>query len=74
MQVSILEPKGMVWEGNAKEVKLPAEDGEACILDFHQSFLMRLKKGAIILPDRRTDIKDGIAFMRSNELKIFVET
>ena len=74
MQVSILEPKGMVWEGNAKEVKLPTVDGEVCILDFHQPFLMRLKKGSIVLSDRRTDIKDGIAFMRSNELKIFVET
>lgn len=74
MQVTILEPRGIIWEGNAKEVTLPAEDGEVCILDFHQSFLMRLKKGVIHLPSRRTAIKDGIAFMKSNALKIFVET
>ena len=73
MRVSILEPKGVIWEGNAKEAKLPTEEGEACILDFHQSFLMRLKKGFIILPGQRKEIKDGIAFMRSNALKIFVE-
>jgi len=74
MRVSVLEPKGTIWEGNAKEIILPTEDGEVCILDFHQSFLMRLKKGIIRLPDRRTAIKDGVAFMRSNALKIFVET
>jgi F0F1-type ATP synthase epsilon subunit len=74
MQVSILEPKGTIWEGNARQVTLPAEDGEVCVLDFHQPFLMRLKKGVILLPDRRTAIKDGIAFMKSNALKIFVET
>jgi F0F1-type ATP synthase epsilon subunit len=74
MQVSITEPKGIIWEGNVKEVMLPTEEGEVCVLDFHQSFLMRLKKGVIHLPDRRTAIKDGIAFMKSNSLKIFVET
>lgn len=74
MRVSIQEPKGIIWEGNAKKVTLPTEDGEVCILDFHQSFLMRLKKGVIRLPEKKTTIKDGMAFMKSNALKIFVET
>lgn len=74
MRVSLLEPKGIIWEGSAKEAALPGEDGEVCVLDFHQPFLVRLKKGVISLGNRQTPIKDGIAFMKGNVLKIFVET
>ena len=73
MQVSILEPKRIVWEGQAKEVRLPAEDGEVCVLDFHQPFLIRLHKGVVRSDQARVAIKDGIAFLRSNELTLFVE-
>ncbi|MFH1191540.1 MAG: hypothetical protein V1670_05025 [Candidatus Omnitrophota bacterium] len=73
MQVSILEPKKVIWEGQAKEVRLPAEDGEVCVLDFHQPFLIRLRKGMIRSDKARTAIKDGIAFLRGNKLILFVE-
>ena len=73
MQVSILEPKKIVWEGRAKEVRLPAEDGEVCVLDFHQPFLIRLRKGVVRTNQEHTAIKDGIAFLRSNKLILFVE-
>jgi F0F1-type ATP synthase epsilon subunit len=73
MQVSILEPKKIVWEGQAKEVRLPAEGGELCVLDFHQPFLIRLRKGVVRSEKVRTAIKDGIAFLRSNKLILFVE-
>ena len=73
MQVSILEPKKVVWEGQAKEVRLPAQDGDVCVLDFHQPFLIRLRKGIVKSDKARTAIKDGIAFLRSNKLVIFAE-
>lgn len=91
MQVNILEPKGIIWKGRAKEVILPVEDGEVCVLDFHQPFLIRLRKGDIRFSvlgfrlsalaehrepstENRVPIQDGIAFMRSNELTIFIES
>ncbi len=96
MQVNILEPKGIIWKGRVKEVILPVEDGEVCVLDFHQPFLIRLRKGDVRFsvfgfrprtqnPEPRTQhlapstenrvpIQDGIAFMRSNELTVFVES
>jgi F0F1-type ATP synthase epsilon subunit len=73
MLVSILEPKKVLWEGRAKEVRLPAEDGEVCVLDFHQPFLIRLRKGVVRSDKERMAIKDGIAFLRSNSLVLFVE-
>lgn len=37
----------MVFEGNAREVILPAEDGEICVMDFHQPFLYSLRSGNV---------------------------
>ena len=73
MQVRIIEPKKVIWEGSSKEVRLPAQDGEVCVLDFHQPFISRLRKGVVRCKNNRTAIKDGVAFMRHNELTLFVE-
>ena len=72
MRFSILEPKGTIWQGMAKTVNLPAVEGEMCVLDFHQSFVVRLKKG-VLFSNMRIAIKDGIAFMRSNNLMVFAQ-
>jgi len=58
----------------ASQVNLPALDGEMCVLDFHQPFLVRLKKGNVVFSEKKIAIKDGIAFMRSNSLTIFAQT
>jgi len=74
MRFAILEPKGAIWRGMAKKVNLPAAEGEMCVLDFHQPFVARLKKGNIVFSNTRIAIKDGIAFMRSNNLMVFAQT
>jgi len=53
---------------------LPTADGQMCVLDFHQSFVVRLEKGEIIFSGKRLPISDGIAFMHSNALDIFAQT
>lgn len=73
MQVRILEPKGKVWEGMTKRVVLPVLEGEICVLDFHQPFMVELKKGYIRAAKENILIKQGLAFMQSNELQVFVE-
>jgi F0F1-type ATP synthase epsilon subunit len=83
MRVSIIEPKGIIWESNIKEAILPTQEGDLCILDFHQPFLARLKSGIIRFSQEakrktvgsvnRFPIKDGLASMKGNELKIFAE-
>lgn len=74
MRFAILEPKGAIWRGMAKKINLPAAEGEMCVLDFHQPFAARLKKGNIVFSNTRIAIKDGIAFMRSNNLTVFAQT
>ncbi|MBN2831216.1 MAG: ATP synthase epsilon chain [Candidatus Omnitrophica bacterium ADurb.Bin205] len=74
MRVSILEPKGAIWEGMANQVMLPAEEGQMCVLDFHQPFVVRLTSGSIAFADMKIAVKDGIAYMRSNSLTVFAQT
>ena len=73
MQVHILEPQGTIWQGRSKKVILPSLGGEICVLDFHQPFFIRLKKGYIRLAEKTEFIKDGLAYMQGNELQVFVE-
>lgn len=89
MRVSILESRQAIYSGNAKKVILPGEDGELCVLDFHQSFLYHLRKGYIQVSEtgahpekrealkpttlRRIWIENGLAAMKGNELTIMAE-
>ena len=47
MRLTILESKKVIYRANAKEVVLPGEDGELCVLDFHQPFLYSLREGLV---------------------------
>ena len=88
MRLFILDPFKKVYEGNAREVVLPGEDGEVTILDFHQPFIYCLTAGFITIrqqrfkqkdaasvPQKKTGvkIKNGVARMRGNELVVLVE-
>ena len=73
MRFIILEPKGAIWQGMVKKVNLPAQDGEMCVLDFHQPFVVRLRKGNIVFSNQHIAIRDGIAFMHSNNLTVFTQ-
>ncbi|MFY9403013.1 MAG: hypothetical protein WAQ07_06400 [Candidatus Omnitrophota bacterium] len=74
MRVLILDPKGAIWEGQADQVALPAKEGQMCVLDFHQPFAARLMNGSIVFNNKKIEVKDGIAYMRSNNLTVFVQT
>jgi len=81
MQVSILSPREIRWQGRVNDLILPTEDGEMCVLDFHQPFLARLTKGDIrfgVLSRQASaipniSVKDGLAHMHGNELTILIE-
>ena len=69
-----MDAKGVIYERIAEKAILPAFDGEACILNFHQPFIYRLRKGTIRIDDSFTvPVKDGVARMMRNELVLMVE-
>lgn len=62
---------------DASQVVLPGDEGELSIMDFHQPVICRLTEGSVkILSSQKVDfikIKDGVAHMEGNTLKIMVE-
>jgi F0F1-type ATP synthase epsilon subunit len=73
MKVVILEARRVVYEESAEKVVLPCYDGEVCIMNFHQPFISRLRKGLIKIDDYFSlPVKDGIARMSGNELVVML--
>lgn len=78
MRVSVLDSRKIIYEGNAREVILPCEDGEMGILDFHQPFLCSLKAGSLLISSElegqptKVPVKKGIAKMEENSLVILI--
>jgi len=90
VRVSVLKATKILFEGNAREVILPGEEGEISVLDFHQPFFCQLKQGYVVVKGiltaaaqtKKTEIdtgpkfliEKGIAKMLLDELTIMVET
>jgi F0F1-type ATP synthase epsilon subunit len=75
VKVSIAEPRGIIWEGVSHKVVLPAEDGEMCVFDFHQPFLVSLKSGYVrVSKEQEKFVARGLAVMISNELKVLLDS
>lgn len=80
MLVKILSPQRLLFEGEAKEIVLPGEDGEFSVLDFHQACMYSLRKGQIKLifqdkytPKQRHYIKSGVALVEWGKLSVLIE-
>jgi len=80
MRVSLLSSRKKYFEGDAKRVMLPLEDGEMCVLDFHQPFVCALIAGTLRIERAwegaglTISIKRGLAKMLGNEVVLLIDT
>ncbi len=74
MKVQILNPKHVVFQGEAKSVFLPGDLAEFEILDYHAPIISLLRPGKVVV-DWRTviPIKKGMVRFDNNECVILVE-
>jgi len=80
MRIQIITKRKPAYEKEVYEVTLPGRDGELSVLDFHQPFLYRLRKGLVKIKENKSDkeakflrIRDGLARFRENSLLILCE-
>jgi F-type H+-transporting ATPase subunit epsilon len=80
MKVMITAAQRLLFDGEAKEVILPGEDGEFSVLDFHQACIYSLRQGQIKtlsggknVPKGRYFIKRGVALVEWGQLSIIAE-
>ncbi len=74
MKVLILNPKHVVFEGEAKNVFLPGDMAEFELMDYHVPIVSLLKPGKVIIDwDKAIPIKKGMVKFDNNECVILVE-
>jgi len=81
MRALILDGREKAYEGEIYMAVLPGLDGEFSLLDFHQPFLYRLRRGIIKIKEKQNEegegrlfsIKDGLAKFSGNSLVILCE-
>lgn len=73
LDVSILNPKETIFEGKAKKVTVPGEQGVFEILPFHKPIISRLLSGTLFVDAAGFPIRRGIVKVSSNKVMIIVE-
>ncbi|MFA5157333.1 MAG: hypothetical protein WC532_08160 [Candidatus Omnitrophota bacterium] len=73
LDVSVLNPKEVIFEGNARSIIVPGEEGVFEILPFHKRILSRLLAGTIFVDDKSFPVNRGIVKVNQNKVTIIVE-
>ena len=74
MKVTILNPKHVIFEGEAKSVFLPGDMAEFELMDYHVPIVSLLRPGKVIVDWERTvAVKKGMVKFDNNECTILVE-
>ena len=73
IEVLIVSPQGVLFEGQAANAILPGEGGVFEVLPFHKPILSRLIGGIIIVGDKRFAIDRGVVQVKSNRVTAIIE-
>jgi F-type H+-transporting ATPase subunit epsilon len=74
MKVLILNPKHVVFEGEAKNIFLPGDMAEFELMDYHVPIVSLLRPGKVIVDwSKVIPIKKGMVKFDNNECVILVE-
>ena len=74
MKVTILNPKHVLYDGEAKSVFLPGDLAEFELLDCHAPIVSLLRAGRVIVDwEKAIPIKKGMVKFDKNECMILVE-
>ncbi len=73
VEVTIVSPEKVIFEGKARSVILPWERGVFEILSYHKPLLSRLVKGKLIVDSNVFPISRGIVGIHLNKATIVVE-
>ena len=69
----ILNPREVIFKGQAESVILPGEEGVFEVASFHQPLLSRLISGTLTVNEKNLYIRRGIVKVYQNKVTIIVE-
>lgn len=73
LEVSVLSPQKVLFEGRVGRVIVPGEQGVFEVLPFHKELLSRLLYGNLFIDEQKIPIKRGIISVHKNRIVILAE-
>lgn len=74
MKLTILNPKHVIYEGEAKNIFLPGDMAEFELMDFHAPIVSLLLPGNVVVDwEKKIPVKQGMVQFNNNECMILVE-
>jgi F-type H+-transporting ATPase subunit epsilon len=73
LDVSVVSPIKIIFEGKARSVILPGEQGVFEVLPFHKPILSRLITGTIVIDDTSFSVLRGAVKVHQNKVTIVLE-
>jgi len=70
LKVVLFSSKQMIYEGQARSVTLPGEQGWFEVHPFHKPLLTRLKAGSLLIDKTPFAIRHGAVKVKNNEVVI----
>jgi len=73
LDVLVLTPQEILFEGKAKSVILPGESGVFEVQPFHKRIMSRLISGVVFVDSESLSITRGIAMVENNKVTVIAE-
>ena len=73
LNLVIVSPERLLFEGKAHSVVMPGENGVFEILPYHKRLLSRLLAGYLVIDNHAVKIKRGVAKVGLDQVTIIVE-
>ena len=73
IEVLIVTPEKVIYEGEATSIILPGERGVFEVMAYHKHLLSRLLRGKVTMDGRVLPIKRGVAKVALNKVTVIVE-
>ena len=73
LDVSLITPQKILFEGKAKSITFPGEQGVFEILPYHKPFLSLLVSGKVFIDEKVIFIRRGIVKVISNTVTAILE-
>jgi F-type H+-transporting ATPase subunit epsilon len=72
-KVAIFDQERKLYDAVASQVSLPGVEGELAVLAFHAPMITLLRAGRIVVDGKYLRIRQGVAMVDRNELRVLVE-
>ena len=74
LQVTIVSPQAIIFQGEARRVIVPGEQGIFEVGPFHRPLISLLLPGRLVVDDQTFDIQRGVVKVVSDSVSALIES